>query len=145
MRFRLGIVLAAAALSVFAMGAGSASAQVATTAPAVQTVAAGDVGALDCVGPVSPDGGAGACFEPHGEHLFNCDLLADGHHPVAHYYRSTSPNTRRTVSDAPTAGYCVDHNLTNIPESGWIKVQSCNYEGSTKLSCSSYVKISANG
>jgi hypothetical protein len=77
--------------------------------------------------------------------LFNCDTAADGHHPVAHYYRSTSPNTLRTISDSPGAGNCVDHNLADIPESGWIYVQSCDYEGDTPLSCSRYVYVYANG
>jgi hypothetical protein len=124
------------------LGLGTASAQ---TAPD-STVAASDVAAMaDCIGPVSPDGGAGACFQPYGEHLINCDLAADGHHPVARYYRSTSPTVLRTISDTPKAGNCVDHNLANIPESGWIKVQSCNAEKSTLLSCSSFWTISADG
>ncbi|HET6504155.1 MAG TPA: hypothetical protein VFG87_25680 [Amycolatopsis sp.] len=101
--------------------------------------------ATDCAGPISPDGGAMACWNPTGEHLFNCDLLADGHHPVAYYVRSTSPDTLRRISDAPEAGNCVDHNLADIPESGWIDVQACNYEGTTELSCSPFVRLSANG
>ncbi|MEU4675040.1 hypothetical protein AB0F91_45645 [Amycolatopsis sp. NPDC023774] len=30
--------------------------------------------------------------------------------------------------------------LADIPESGWIDVQACNYEGSTELSCSNFVR-----
>jgi hypothetical protein len=142
MKFKIGIVLAAAAFAALVTGWGSAAAQ---PAAADHIVAVSDVHTSSCVGPGSPDGGAAACFDPHGEHLLNCDLKSDGHHPVAHYYRSTSPNTLRTISDAPTAGNCVDHNLADIPESGWIDVQSCNYEGSTALSCSGYVRVSANG
>ncbi len=137
MRFRFALVLVAAALSLLGMG----SIASADTASAPGTMAAAPPG---CIGPVSPDGGAGACFQPHGEHLYNCDLQAN-HHPVAFYYRSTSPNTLRSFSDMPGAGNCADHNLDDIPESGWIKVQSCNYEGSTRLNCSGFLTVSANG
>lgn len=146
MKFRFSFILAAAALAVSVVGTGTASGQTAPDPAAATVVAASEVTTMaDCAGPVSPDGGAAACFQPYGEHLINCDLKADGHHPVAHYYRSTSPNTLRTISDAPGAGYCVDHNLANIPEDGWIKLQSCNYEKQTKLSCSGFVTISARG
>lgn len=95
---------------------------------------------------VSNDGAAFGCWNPTGEHLFNCDNASDGHHPELFYYRSTSPDTRRHLSAAPTAGYCVDHYLANISESGWIKVKACNYEGSTQLSCDgAYRKASASG
>lgn len=150
MRIKLGIASVAVALATLTTGWGVASADTASdaaasTATASRAIAASDVDPQSCIGPGSPDGGAAACFDPHGEHLINCDLASDGHHPVAHYYRSTSPNTRRTISDDIGAGNCLDHNLANIPESGWIDVQSCNYEGGTALSCSGYVRVSANG
>jgi hypothetical protein len=146
MKLRFGIILSVTALSMLVMGLGTASAQTTPDSSEVGTVTASNVSTMaDCIGPISPDGGAGACFQPYGEHLFNCDLLADGHHPVARYYRSTSPNTLRMISDAPTAGNCVDHNLADIPEDGWIKLQSCNYEQSTLLTCSAFWTISARG
>lgn len=146
MKFRLLVVVAAAAFFALITGAANATAQPASHPAADQVVSAATMSAqADCVGPVSPDGGAGACLNPTGEHLLNCDLAADGHHPVVYYFRSTSPNTLRHFSDAPTAGYCVDHNLANIPESGWVDIQSCNYEKSTELSCSSFMRVSANG
>ncbi|WIX83014.1 hypothetical protein QRX50_20745 [Amycolatopsis carbonis] len=142
MRFKMGAVLAAAASLTFGLS-GVASAAPAATDQVAQVPAATAMAA--CAGPVSPDGGAGACFNPTGEHLLNCDLLADGHHPEVYYFRSTSPNTLRHISDAPEAGNCVDHDLADIPESGWIDVQACNYEGNTELSCSNFVREYAAG
>ncbi|QFZ22996.1 hypothetical protein [Saccharothrix syringae] len=138
-------VVAAIALTVFGMGGGTASAQ---TVPAEQVPAsaAAFAAAADCtVASVSQDGGAFACWQPTGEILYNCDSGRD-HHPVSYYYRSTSPDTRRTINTTPGYGSCTEHNLANIPESGWIRVKACNFEGSTQLSCDSqYRQVSANG
>ncbi|MEV0074416.1 hypothetical protein [Amycolatopsis sp. NPDC050768] len=136
---------AATTLLTLGLSWGTANAATNETDQVAQAAVPAATALAACVGPGSPDGGALACFNPTGEHLLNCDLLADGHHPEAYYYRSTSPNTLRHISDAPEAGNCVDHDLTDIPESGWIYVQSCNYEGDTELSCSNFVYVYAEG
>lgn len=148
---KFGFVAAVAAAAMLTVGSAAASAE-ATTSGSVDTVVpASTVSTMVAQGSctvvsVSGDGGSFACWNPYGEHLFNCDGASDGHHPEQFYYRSTSPDTRRHLSDSPGYGYCVDHNLANIPESGWIKVKACNYEKDTRLSCdSSYRTASANG
>jgi hypothetical protein len=97
------------------------------------------------VASVSPDGGAFACWNPTGEWLYNCDSGPD-HHPRTYYYRSTSPSVLRNVDTFPGQGNCTAHNLDNIPESGWVELRACNYEGSTRLSCDPvFRRVSANG
>lgn len=91
----------------------------------------------NCYHPVtSPDGGARVCFTPDGDHLYVCDAEADGHHPVARFYRSDSSGLKVEHSYL-SSPECTDVNL-DIPEEGWIDYQACNYEGSTQLSCGSF-------
>lgn len=147
---RFGIIATVAAAAMLSVGSVAVSAEPAGGSDQEQvpvaTVRAMIAQDTCTILSVSNDGGAFGCWNPTGEHLFNCDGASDGHHPELFYYRSTSPDTRRHLSDAPTAGYCVDHNLANIPESGWIKVKACNYEGDKQLSCdSAYRTASANG
>lgn len=147
---RFGFIAAAAAGVLLAFGS-TASAEPASSGSAEEVVPVATVSAMvaqaECsVVSVSGDGGAFACWNPTGEHLYNCDGASDGHHPELFYYRSTSPDTRRHLSDSPGYGYCVDHNLADIPESGWIRVKACNYEKDTQLSCdSAYRYAYANG
>jgi hypothetical protein len=147
MRFGIAVV---ATMVMFFVGSAAASAEPVNGASQEQvpvaTVNAMIAQANCTLVSISGDGGAFGCWNPTGEHLYNCDNAADGHHPELYYYRSTSPNTQRHVSDSPTAGNCVDHDLADIPESGWVDVLACNYEGSTALSCdSAYRRASANG
>ncbi|MCX2729772.1 hypothetical protein OOZ19_05940 [Saccharopolyspora sp. NFXS83] len=96
-----------------------------------------------CYYPVA-SGGALVCFNPTGEHLYICDRAADGHHPVARYYRSDKSGLKTKHANVGN-GKCLDWNLS-IPESGWVDYRACNYEGSTALSCSSFSgRISAKG
>lgn len=144
--FAVLTVLVAALFAVF--GTAAASAEPAAAQPVAQSMVSFAAAlATDCtIVSESTDGGAAACWNPTGEHLYNCDLASDSRHPELYYYRSTSPNTQRHISDAPTAGYCVDHNLADIPESGWIDVLACNYDGGTLKSCdSSYRYAYAQG
>ncbi|MDI5968117.1 hypothetical protein POF50_001930 [Streptomyces sp. SL13] len=90
----------------------------------------------------SPDGGALACFNPTGEHLYVCDNAADGHHPGVNYF-ITGGSWKNAQYDLGN-GACHDLNL-DIAESDDITYQACNYEGSTALSCSVYETVSARG
>jgi hypothetical protein len=125
-------------MMMLAVGGGTATAQTDSNQQATAVVSMGTTtAAADCViKSVSGDNAAFACWQHDGDHLYNCDNASDGHHPVVFYYRSTSPDTLRSFSDSVGAGGCVDHNL-DIPESGWIRVKACNYEGDTRLSCDS--------
>jgi len=91
----------------------------------------------------SPDGGAMACFNPTGEHLFVCDTDDDGHHPGAWYLLTAGVNWHNVQYNLG-AGECHDLNL-DMAESAYIQYQACNYEGSTPLSCSSYALAPAEG
>lgn len=149
------IKLAAGAAFALMLSAGGSTAY--ASAPAVDSLAeapsitvavasdSGDANAsAECYYPVySGDGAALVCFNPYGEHLYICDVAADGHHPVGRYYRSDSSGLK-TKHAAPESGGCYDHNLA-IPESGWINYQACNYEKETQLSCGSFSgRISAS-
>ena len=60
---RMGLVVsAAAALVTLGLSGASASAEPVADQPVQQTVLAGSAWTAGCIGPVSPDGGAGACF-----------------------------------------------------------------------------------
>ncbi|WP_216216213.1 hypothetical protein [Amycolatopsis aidingensis] len=145
---RKKIVLAAAAALGLALSTGATVAQADTSqassldnAPSVNVSvlsANGEAGVqAECYYPIySPDRGAMVCFQPYGEHLYICDAKADGHHPVARYYRSDKSGRKVKHSTYPNP-QCLDHNLS-IPESGWINYQACNYEKKTALSCSAY-------
>jgi hypothetical protein len=136
--FRRGSIVAAVSAVLLFTGMGSAFAQPGPASGSQPVVYA-------CNGPASPDKGARLCWNPTGEIVGNCDTKEDGRHPVVYYYRSTSPNTLRRISDAPTYNHCVDHNLANIPESGWIWAQSCNYDGDEEKSCSDFEYLYAAG
>ena len=90
----------------------------------------------------SPDGGAMACFNPTGEHLFICDTDSDGHHPGAWYVRRDL--LWHNVQYDLSAGNCHDLNL-DMAESESITYYACNYEGTEELGCSSWATVSANG
>jgi hypothetical protein len=91
---------------------------------------------------VSPDGGATACFEPTGEHLGICDSAADGHHPGIWYIIDSGSVRENDYSIGHY--YCIDINL-DLPETSTVTYRACNYEGSTAISCSNYVTVSAKG
>jgi len=130
---------AATAIS-FVLPASAASAGTANAAVTVAAVSA----AGSCGHAVfSPDGGAMACFNPTGEHLFVCDTDDDGHHPGAWYVIGNGINWHNPQYSLG-AGSCHDINL-DMAESDTITYQACNYEGTQELSCSSYALASAKG
>ena len=130
---------AATAIS-FVLPASAASAGTANAAVTVAAVSA----AGSCGHAVfSPDGGAMACFNPTGEHLFVCDTDDDGHHPGAWYVLGNGINWHNPQYNLG-AGSCHDINL-DMAETDTITYQACNYEGTQELSCSSYALASAKG
>jgi hypothetical protein len=131
------IALTIATAISFVLPASVASAATPTTVAAV--TAAGSCGHA----VFSPDGGAMACFNPTGEHLFVCDTDADGHHPGAWYLLTAGVNWHNVQYNLG-AGDCHDLNL-DMAESAYIQYQACNYEGSNELSCSSYALAPAQG
>ena len=138
------VVLTIATAISFVLSASVASAAT-STADSAAVVAVADVTAAGSCGHAvfSPDGGAMACFNPTGEHLFICDTDADGHHPGA-WYLLTAGVTWHNVQYNLGAGECHDLNL-DMAESAYIQYQACNYEGSSELSCSSYALAPAEG
>ncbi|MFI5891609.1 hypothetical protein ACIA5D_16010 [Actinoplanes sp. NPDC051513] len=140
---RIRRIVGAVALTVataisFVLPATTASAAAGTATLTVEA-AAGSCGHA----VFSPDGGAMACFNPTGEHLFVCDTDADGHHPGAWYLLTAGINWHNVQYDLG-AGDCHDLNL-DMAESAYIQYQACNYEGSAELSCSSYALAPAKG
>lgn len=112
--------------------------------PATAASAAVETAAGSCGHAVfSPDGGAMACFNPTGEHLFVCDTDNDGHHPGAWYVIGAGIDWHNPQYNLG-AGNCHDINL-DMPESYTITYKACNYEGTRELSCSDYTLASANG
>ena len=135
------VALTAATAISFVLPASGASA-------ATSTAGSADVAAVTAAGSCghavfSPDGGAMACFNPTGEHLFVCDTDDDGHHPGAWYLLNGGVEWHN-VQYSLGAGQCHDLNL-DMAESAYIEYQACNYEGTTQLSCSSYALASAEG
>src|SRR3954464_3132116 len=121
---------AATAIS-FVLPASAASAGTANAAVTVAAVSA----AGSCGHAVfSPDGGAMACFNPTGEHLFVCDTDDDGHHPGAWYVIGAGINWH-TPQYSRGPAPCHDINL-DMAETDTITYQACNYEGTRQLSCS---------
>jgi hypothetical protein len=96
----------------------------------------------NCYAVYTPDGGAMACFEPYGEHLFVCDTSSDGHHPGVDYWINDGEGHFADYDLG--AGYCHDINLS-IAESGHIDFYAVNVEGSTWLSWSDILEVSADG
>src|SRR4051812_45101758 len=134
------VALTAATAISFVLPASAASAGTADAAVAGTAVSA----AGSCGHAVfSPDGGAMACFNPTGEHLFVCDTDDDGHHPGAWYVIGAGINWHNPQYNL-RAGSCHDINL-DMAESDTITYQACNYEGTQQLSCSSYALASAKG
>lgn len=88
--------------------------------------------------------GAKVGWNPTGEHLGICDTKADGHHPVAFYYLSTSPGYEYRADANVGNGGCADLNF-DLPESATIEYAACNAEGDTLLNCSGFVTESARG
>jgi len=111
----------------------------AANAATVEVTAAGSCGHA----VFSPDGGAMACFNPTGEHLFVCDTDDDGHHPGAWYVIGNGIGWHNPQYNLG-AGNCHDINL-DLAETDTITYQACNYEGTRELSCSSYALVSAKG
>jgi hypothetical protein len=147
-RMRVRRIVGAVALTTataisFVLPASVASADTSTADAADATVT--DVSAAGSCGHAvfSPDGGAMACFNPTGEHLFVCDTDDDGHHPGAWYLLEAGINWHNVQYNLG-AGNCHDVNL-DMAESAYIQYQACNYEGSTELSCSPYAIASAQG
>jgi hypothetical protein len=141
MRFRRivgAIALSTATAISFVLPAAGASAATPATVAQADVVAAGSCGHA----VFSPDGGAMACFNPTGEHLFICDTDNDGHHPGAWYLISgiNWHNPQYSLG----AGECHDLNL-DMAETASIQYKACNYEGTRELSCSSYALASARG
>ena len=122
-----------------ASAASAASADSTSAATVSATAAAGSCGHA----VFSPDGGAMACFNPTGEHLFVCDTDDDGHHPGAWYVIGNGIDWHNPQYNLG-AGNCHDINL-DLPETSTITYQACNYEGTRQLSCSSYALVSAKG
>ncbi|MFI6231888.1 hypothetical protein ACIBCR_31790 [Micromonospora echinospora] len=113
----------------------------AATAPAATGPATTGV-APDCHGGYSRDGGALACFVPHGEHLWVCDTRADGHHPGVAYRVNGGSWVYRDYDLG--SGNCRDIDL-DIAESGYIDLVPRNYEGSTVVSDGPTFRVSARG
>jgi hypothetical protein len=134
---------AATAASATAAWATAASATAASATAASATAAA--VSAAGSCGHAvfSPDGGAMACFNPTGEHLFVCDTDDDGHHPGAWYVIGNGIDWHNPQYNLG-AGDCHDIDL-DLSETSTITYQACNYEGTRQLSCSSYALVSAKG
>jgi hypothetical protein len=65
------------------------------------------------------------CFNPVGEHLFVCDMKADGRH-ASSYYRGTydSPGYHGPVKNHNQAGSCTDANF-DMPEHTTISYSAC--------------------
>jgi len=113
----------------------------------VRVIAAGEVAAADAhcsasLTTVSRDGGAMVCFNPTGEHLYVCDLKADGHHPGVEYSIDEAP-TKQADYDL-TANYCHDLNLS-MSEHSHVTYWAINYEGAAELSISEPITASAAG
>jgi hypothetical protein len=139
-RFLGAVAVTAATIVSFVMPASVASAASSEAAVTVQVSASVSVTCYGAV--VSTDGGALACFNPAGEHLYVCDTAGDGHHPGAWYF--TTGGSWHNPQYSLGEGYCHDINL-DMAESSYITYQACNYEGTTELSCSVYKTMSADG
>ncbi|MEU7527600.1 hypothetical protein AB0A74_17830 [Saccharothrix sp. NPDC042600] len=92
----------------------------------------------------SPDGGAMTCFNPTGEHMYVCDIKADGHHAAA-WFKGTYDTYGGYRHNYEGNGTCLDVDF-DMPENTAIKYDSRNMEGDTLLSVSAPTGwISANG
>jgi uncharacterized membrane protein len=140
---RVSRILGAVAVTVAAVVSLVAPASAASAAEAATTVQLSASATAECYGTViSSDGGALACFNPTGEHLYICDSDSDGHHPGAWYF--TTGGSWHNPQYSLGLGYCHDVNL-DMAESSYITYQACNYEGTAELSCSVYKTMSADG
>jgi hypothetical protein len=83
----------------------------------------------------SYDLGAMVCFNPTGEHMYVCDVEADGHHPAARYQGSNDPGFSYKHHSGPGSGVgtCLDVDF-DMPEDTFIRYAAYNYEGDTLVS-----------
>ncbi|MGW5051821.1 hypothetical protein [Actinokineospora sp. NPDC004072] len=81
----------------------------------------------------SYDGGALACFNPTGEHLYLCDTAADGSHPEVRYQGNHDGSTWGLARNYAGAGQCVDINLT-MAEDTFIRYTPQNWDGNRRMS-----------
>ncbi len=92
----------------------------------------------------TPDDGAMVCFNPTGEHMFVCDIKADGHHAAA-WYQGSNDASGASKHNYDGNGTCLDVNF-DMPEDTSIRYRAINYEDTTVLSVSGMTGwISANG
>lgn len=75
-----------------------------------------------------------ATFLSYGEHLYNCDDTADGHHAVVQWVDAKDPDTVHTRHNYKGKGSCQDINLS-LPEGSRITYVSCVGEGSWIYNC----------
>ncbi|WP_053720690.1 hypothetical protein [Saccharothrix sp. NRRL B-16348] len=83
----------------------------------------------------SYDLGAMVCFNPTGEHLYVCDVEADGHHPAARYQGSHDTEWAYKHHTGPGSGVgtCLDVDF-DMPENTSIRYAALNFEGARQVS-----------
>ncbi|WP_432189728.1 hypothetical protein [Streptomyces sp. Tue6028] len=108
--------------------------------PTAASAATSTCDALDLPGIKSPDGGAQACFQAYGEHLYLCDTKADGHHPAVIYDLDGTTSDTRVDGTGLSYGLCRDID-EDLPENHTIYFKVLNVEGSTTLSYSGWYSV----
>lgn len=77
----------------------------------------------------STNGAAQAWFEDYGEHLYACDMTADGNRAVA--IAQWSGGAREVQDTDGANGNCAGHANLDIPEGYFVEVTACVRNGAS--------------
>jgi hypothetical protein len=108
----------------------------AIAAPA-HTTAVSPTGPISCI--TTPDGGAAACFQTSGDHIYVYDTKADGHHAVAVWRTSYGRTGTCTNMNSNGNTYDTEKNCNyDLNEGETIEFRADTREGNTLISASGY-------